>query len=113
MDSQELIGRFGEKIGISLSLEDGACAFEADGSLITINDLPEVGAIALSGDLGEPPRSASKRSTGRSSKRTTSSAKPRGPRSRSIRTPAVSRFASPCPPRSSTKTRSSERWSAS
>ena len=55
MDSQELIGRFGEKIGISLSLEDGACAFEADGSLITINDLPEIGAIALSGDLGEPP----------------------------------------------------------
>ena len=55
MDTQELIGRFGEKIGISLSLEDGACAFEADGSLITVNDLPEVGAIALSGDLGEPP----------------------------------------------------------
>ena len=55
MDTQELISRFGEKIGISLSLEDGACAFEADGSLITINDLPEVGVIALSGDLGEPP----------------------------------------------------------
>ena len=55
MDTQELISRFGEKIGISLSLEDGACAFEADGSLITVNDLPEIGAIALSGDLGEPP----------------------------------------------------------
>ena len=55
MDSSELIGRFGEKLGISLSFQDGSCAFKADESLLAIHDMPEIGAIALTGDLGEPP----------------------------------------------------------
>lgn len=55
MNSQDLIRHFGEKLGIDLAFEDGSCAFEADGSLIAIHDLPEIDTIVISGDLGEPP----------------------------------------------------------
>lgn len=55
MDSHELIGALGAKLGLDLALEDGACALEADGFRVTIHDLPELEAIALVGDAGEPP----------------------------------------------------------
>ncbi len=56
MESTELITALGEKLGIELLPdEDGACGFEADGLAVSVNALPELDAIALSGDLGEPP----------------------------------------------------------
>ncbi len=56
MESTELITALGEKLGIELVPdEDGACAFEADGLAVTVNSLPELDAVALSGDLGDPP----------------------------------------------------------
>ena len=55
MNSQDLVRHFGEKLGIDLAFEEGSCAFEADGSLIAIHDLPEIDTIVISGDLGEPP----------------------------------------------------------
>ena len=56
METAELIKSLGEKLGVELMLdEDGVCAFEADGMAVTIHDLHELSAIALVGDLGEPP----------------------------------------------------------
>ena len=56
METQELVKALGEAIGIELSLDaDGAASFEADGLVVTINDLPEIGALVLVGDLGDPP----------------------------------------------------------
>ncbi len=56
MEATEIIKSFGEKIGIGLELDaDGSCAFEADELLISISNLHELDAIALVGDLGEPP----------------------------------------------------------
>jgi hypothetical protein len=56
MDSLEIIKAFGEKVGIGFDPgSDGSCAFEVDGLLVTISDLREIDAIALVGDLGEPP----------------------------------------------------------
>lgn len=56
MDATEIIKSFGEKVGIGFESDaDGSCAFEADGLLVTISDLRELDAIALVGDLGEPP----------------------------------------------------------
>ena len=56
METIELMKDLGDRLGIALELDaDGVCAFEADDLAISIHDLPELGAIALIGDLGEPP----------------------------------------------------------
>ena len=56
METKELLKDFGDRIGVALEPDaDGVCAFEADGLAVSIHDLPEVGAVALVGDLGEPP----------------------------------------------------------
>ena len=56
METKELIADFSARLGTSLELDDdGVCKFEADGLVVSIHDLPEVGAVALIGDLGEPP----------------------------------------------------------
>ncbi len=56
METTELLKDLGDRLGVPLELDaDGVCAFEADGLLVSIHDLPELGAIALLGDLGDPP----------------------------------------------------------
>ena len=56
MQVAELVASFGERIGIRLALDaDGACSFEADGLAVTLNHFPELDALALTGDVGEPP----------------------------------------------------------
>ena len=56
METTELLKDLGTRLGIPLEPDaDGVCAFEADGLFITIHDLAELGAIALIGDLGDPP----------------------------------------------------------
>ena len=56
MTTKELLKDFGDRIGVALEPDaDGVCAFAADGLAVSIHDLPEVGAVALVGDLGEPP----------------------------------------------------------
>ena len=56
MEARDIIKSFCEKAGIGLEPDaDGSCSFEADGFLVTINDLHELDAVALVGDLGEPP----------------------------------------------------------
>ena len=56
METKALLKDLGDRIGVALEPDaDGVCAFEADGLAVTIHDLPEIGAVALVGDLGEPP----------------------------------------------------------
>ena len=56
METSELIKDLGERLGVEFEPDaNGVCAFEADGLVISILDLPELGAIALIGDLGNPP----------------------------------------------------------
>jgi len=56
MEIKELIGSLGDRIGIQLALDaDGACSFEADGLVVTLNHFPEINSLALTGDVGEPP----------------------------------------------------------
>ena len=56
METTELLKDLGSRLNIPLEPDaDGVCAFEADDLFVTIHDLPELGAIALIGDLGEPP----------------------------------------------------------
>ena len=56
MEARDIIRSFCEKVGIGLEPDaDGSCSFDADGLLVTINDLHELDAVALIGDLGEPP----------------------------------------------------------
>lgn len=56
METIELIKDLGERLGIELDPDaDGVSAFEADGLLISLHDLPELNAIAIIGDLGTPP----------------------------------------------------------
>ena len=56
METSELIKDLGERLGVELEPDaNGVCAFEADGLVISILDLPELYAIALIGDLGTPP----------------------------------------------------------
>lgn len=55
-DTAELVGKLGEAVGVELELdENGMAAFEADGLVTTIADVPEIDAVALTGDIGEPP----------------------------------------------------------
>ena len=56
MEGSESIKLFCEKTGIGFEPDaDGSLAFEADGLRVTISELHELDAIALVGDLGEPP----------------------------------------------------------
>ena len=55
METSELVKSLGEKMGVELALEDGAAAFEADGMTVAVVDLPELGSVAIAGDIGEPP----------------------------------------------------------
>jgi len=56
METTEIIKAFGERIGVAFNPDDdGTCAFEVDGLLVTISDLRVLDAVALVGDLGEPP----------------------------------------------------------
>jgi hypothetical protein len=56
MEGSEIIKLFCEKTGIGFEPDaDGSLAFEADGLRVTISELHELDAIALVGDLGEPP----------------------------------------------------------
>ncbi len=56
METTELIKDLGERLGVPLELDsDNVCAFEADGLIISLHDLPELNAIAIIGDLGTPP----------------------------------------------------------
>lgn len=56
MEAEELLKQLGEAIGLELAFdENGACAFEADGMTVTLNNFPELDRIVLSGDVGEPP----------------------------------------------------------
>lgn len=56
MEAEELLKQLGEAIGLELAFdENGACAFEADGMTVTLNNFPEFDRIVLSGDVGEPP----------------------------------------------------------
>ena len=56
METRELLKALGNTIGIELAFDDyGVAAFLADGMKVTLRDLPEIGAIAIEGDLGAPP----------------------------------------------------------
>ena len=56
MESADLVKSLGKKLNIKLELDDdGFCYFAADEFVIIINDLPDVGAILLSSDLGDVP----------------------------------------------------------
>ena len=56
MEGSEIIKLFCEKTGIGFEPDaDGTVNIEVDGAVVTISDLREIDAIALVGDLGEPP----------------------------------------------------------
>lgn len=55
MDANEILQGFSKRIGTEISLADNACSLAVDEMLVTILYLPEIDAITLSGDLGEPP----------------------------------------------------------
>ena len=56
METIELLKDLGTRLNISLEPDaDGVCGFEADNLFVIIQDLPELDAIALIGDLGDPP----------------------------------------------------------
>ena len=55
MESKELLKVLSDTIGVELAFDDdGIAAFLADGMALTLRDIPEIGAIALEGDLGVP-----------------------------------------------------------
>ncbi len=56
METAELIKALGKRLGIRLTPDsDGACSFEADGFVVTLNHIDELRLLALTGDLGAPP----------------------------------------------------------
>ena len=56
MEASEIIKSFCAKVGIGFEPDaDGTVNLEVDGATVTINDLREISAVALVGDLGEPP----------------------------------------------------------
>ncbi len=57
MDASEIIATFCQKLGLDPgSGDEGAWSFEMDGMFITIYRLPEIGSLAITGELCEPPR---------------------------------------------------------
>ncbi|MBQ3747326.1 MAG: type III secretion system chaperone [Kiritimatiellae bacterium] len=56
MEAIELVKELARRTGAALEPDpSGACSFEADGLAVEIVPLGELDAVALSGDLGEPP----------------------------------------------------------
>ncbi len=56
MEASEIIKAFCEKVGVEFEPDaDGTVTLDVDGATVTINDLREINAVALVGDLGEPP----------------------------------------------------------
>lgn len=54
MDAKELIADIAKRIGLEYDGGD-TFSFEADGLVVAISSLPELDAVALTGDVGEPP----------------------------------------------------------
>lgn len=54
MDVKELMAEIAKRIGLEYDGGD-TFAFEADGLAVAISDLPDIDAVALTGDIGEPP----------------------------------------------------------
>ena len=54
MDSKELIADIAKRIGLEYDGGD-TFSFEADGLVVAISSLPELDAVVLTGDVGEPP----------------------------------------------------------
>ena len=54
MEAKELIADIAKRIGLEYDGGD-TFSFEADGLVVAISNLPELDAIALPGDIGEPP----------------------------------------------------------
>ena len=54
MDAKELIADIAKRIGLEYDGGD-TFSFEADGLVVAISSLPELDAVALTGDIGEPP----------------------------------------------------------
>ena len=54
MEAKELMVDIAKRIGIAYDGGD-AFSFEADGLVVVINHLPELDAVVLTGDIGEPP----------------------------------------------------------
>lgn len=55
MTFDELVKGFGEKIGVELAMEDGVVALNVDGMPVMIQELSELNAINILGEIGEPP----------------------------------------------------------
>lgn len=55
MTFDDLIKGFGEKIGVELALEDGVVALNIDDMPVMIQELPELNAVNILGEIGEPP----------------------------------------------------------
>ena len=55
MTFDELIRDFGGKIGVELTPTDGAVALAVDDMSVLIQELPELDAVVLLGEIGEPP----------------------------------------------------------
>ena len=54
MEAKELIADIAKRIGLEYDGGD-TFSFEADGLAVAINSLPELDAVVLTGDVGEPP----------------------------------------------------------
>ena len=54
MDAKELIADIAKRIGLEYDGGD-TFSFEADGLVVAISSLPELDAVVLTGDVGEPP----------------------------------------------------------
>jgi len=54
MDAKELIANIARRIGLEYDGGD-TFSFDADGLVVAITNLPELDAVVLTGDIGEPP----------------------------------------------------------
>ncbi len=54
MEAKELIADIAKRIGLEYDGGD-TFSFEADGLVVAISNLPDIDAVALTGDIGEPP----------------------------------------------------------
>jgi len=54
MEAKELMADIAKRIGLEYDGGD-TFSFEADGLVVAISNLPDIDAVALTGDIGEPP----------------------------------------------------------
>ena len=54
MEANELMADIAKRIGLEYDGGD-TFSFEADGLVVAISNLPDIDAVALTGDIGEPP----------------------------------------------------------